>query len=170
MLHRSTSAPVVADAPRQDCLVSVTLDEASIGHGTPDQAHERRTAIEDLIEVNRFIVPGHAGGPYALTLAIHDAKLAFDIRTPGGDKVVLHLLSLRPFRSILKDYMMVCESYVAAIRTAPPSQIEAIDMGRRGLHDEGAERLAERLRGKIEADFATMRRLFTLLTALHWKG
>ncbi len=150
-------------------LVELTLDTTSIGHGTPDQAHERRTAIEDLLEVNRFVVLGHAGSPYCLTLSIQDTNLVFDVRTEGGDPVAAHLLSLRPFRALLRDYLLICDSYVAAIRTASPAQIEAIDMGRRGLHNEGAERLAERLKGKIEADFSTMRRLFTLLVALHWK-
>ena len=127
-------------------------------------------AIEDLLEANRFAVPGHAGGPYNLILSIQDAKLVLDIRTEAGDPVMVHLLSLRPLRSLLKDYLFVCDSYVAAIRTASPAQIEAIDMGRRGLHDEGAERLGERLRGKIETDFPTMPRLFTLITALHWRS
>ena len=161
----------MAEALADPCrLARVQLDTSSIGYGTPDQAHERRTAIEDLLESNRFAVPGHAGGPYELTLSIQDAKLVFDIRTEAGDAVVVHLLSLRPLRAVLRDYLLVCDSYVAAIRTASPAQIEAIDMGRRGLHNEGAERLADRLQGKIEADFATMRRLFTLLAALHWKG
>lgn len=151
-------------------LVAVTLDEASIGRGSPDQEHERRIAIYDLIEDNRFGLPGHDGGPYALQVQLHDAKLAFDIRMENGEQVISHILSLTPFRKLLKDYFMVCESYYAAIRTASPSQIEAIDMGRRGLHNEGARLLAERLDGKIEIDFQTARRIFTLVTALHWKG
>jgi uncharacterized protein (UPF0262 family) len=151
-------------------LVAVTLDEASIGRGTPDQEHEREIAIYDLIEDNIFDLTGHDGGPYALLLALHEAKLAFDIRTDEGEKVVTHILSLTPFRKILKDYFMICESYYAAIRTATPAQIEAIDMGRRGLHNEGAQLLVERLKGKIECDINTSRRLFTLVTALHWKG
>lgn len=151
-------------------LVAVTLDEASIGRGTPDQEHEREIAIYDLIEDNIFELSGHDGGPYSLLLALHEAKLAFDIRTDEGEKVVTHILSLTPFRKILKDYFMICESYYAAIRTATPAQIEAIDMGRRGLHNEGAQLLVERLKGKIECDINTSRRLFTLVTALHWKG
>ena len=110
-----------------------------------------------------------APGPYALTIALYDAKLAFDIRTEADGPVTTHILSLTPFRRIVKDYFMVCESYYAAIRTATPTQIEAIDMGRRGLHDEGATLLAERLKDKIVCDTATYRRLFTLITALHWK-
>ena len=155
---------------RRNRLMSVVLDEASIGRGTPDQEHEREIAIYDLVEDNVFGIPGHEGGPYALTIAMHDAKLAFDIRDAEGAGVVAHILSLTPFRRILKDYFMVCESYYAAIRTATPAQIEAIDMGRRGLHNDGAQLLAERLAGKIECDSDTARRIFTLVTALHWKG
>jgi uncharacterized protein (UPF0262 family) len=154
------------ERPRQR-LASVTLDEESIGRGTPDQEHERQIAIYDLVEANNFRVPEHDGGPYALRVSMRDHKLVFEIRDTTGDPVVAHLLSLTPFRRILRDYFMVCESYYAAIRTATPTQIEAIDMGRRGLHDEGARVLAERLDGKVLCDFDTARRLFTLLTALH---
>ena len=160
------SAP---DADRKK-LVAVLLDENSIGRGNADQEHERAIAIYDLVESNSFGVPGHEGGPYELLIALHDAKLAFNIRQEGGESVITHILSLTPFRRILKDYFMVCESYYAAIRTATPAQIEAIDMGRRGLHNDGAKLLAERLDGKVECDFDTARRIFTLVTALHWKG
>lgn len=159
-----------ASAPETKRLVAVTLDDKSIGRGNPDQEHERAIAIYDLVEANTFGVPGHNGGPYELMIALHDAKLAFDIREAGGAQVMTHILSLTPFRRILKDYFQVCESYYAAIRTATPSQIEAIDMGRRGLHNDGAKLLAERLDGKIECDFDTSRRIFTLVAALHWKG
>jgi uncharacterized protein (UPF0262 family) len=151
-------------------LVSVSLDERSIGRGNPDQEHERSIAIYDLIEENAFAPTDHDGGPYHLSIALHEKKLALSIREEAGFDISTHILSLTPFRRILKDYFLICESYFAAIRTATPSQIEAIDMGRRGLHDEGAQLLAERLRGKIDVDFATARRLFTLVTALHWKG
>jgi uncharacterized protein (UPF0262 family) len=151
-------------------LVSVVLDEHSIGRGNPDQEHERLVAIYDLVEVNTFALPGHAGGPYVLHISLHDKKLCFDVRTAEGEAIIRHIVSLTPFRRLLKDYFLVCESYYAAIRTATPAQIEAIDMGRRGLHNEGAALLAERLGGKIECDFDTARRLFTLITALHWKG
>ncbi len=151
-------------------LVSVTLDEASIGRGNSDQEHERAIAIYDLVEENSFVLPNHAGGPYQLHIALHESKLALNIRDHAGELIIVHILSLTPFRRILKDYFMICESYFAAIRTASPAQIEAIDMGRRGLHNEGAQLLAERLRGKIDCDFDTTRRIFTLITALHWKG
>jgi uncharacterized protein (UPF0262 family) len=151
-------------------LTAVTLDEQSIGRGSADQEHERAIAIYDLLEDNRFSVIGHDGGPYSLIIALLDAKLAFDVRDADGKGVVTHILSLTPFKRILKDYFMICETYYAAIRQASPSRIEAIDMGRRGLHNEGAQLLAERLKGKIDTDPDTARRLFTLVTALHWKG
>ncbi len=158
------------DAAAQNRLISVSLDENSIGRGSADQEHERAIAVYDLIEDNSFALVGHAGGPYALNIALVDARLVFDIRDEKGASVVTHILSLTPFKRILKDYFLICESYYAAIRTATPSRIEAIDMGRRGLHNEGAQLLAERLKGKIETDADTARRLFTLITALHWKG
>jgi uncharacterized protein (UPF0262 family) len=158
------------DAAAQNRLISVTLDENSIGRGSADQEHERAIAVYDLIEDNSFALVGHAGGPYALIISLADARLVFDIRDETGANVVTHILSLTPFKRILKDYFLICESYYAAIRTATPSRIEAIDMGRRGLHNEGAQLLAERLKGKIETDADTARRLFTLITALHWKG
>ena len=156
------------EAAKRKRLVSVDLDETSIGRGTPDQEHERNIAIYDLIEDNSFSL--HDGGPYGLAIALHDSKLMFDVRDEHGKTLATHILSLTPFRRILKDYFMVCESYYAAIRTAAPARIEAIDMGRRGLHNDGAKLLIERLQGKIECDSNTARRLFTLVTALHWKG
>jgi uncharacterized protein (UPF0262 family) len=159
-----------ADKAKQRRLVSVTFDETSIERGNADQEHERAIAIYDLVEENCFGLPDHAGGPYELFIALHDSKLAFEVREHDGPSIVTHILSLTPFRRILKDYFMICESYYAAIRTATPAQIEAIDMGRRGLHDEGAQLLAERLKGKIDCDLDTARRIFTLVTALHWKG
>lgn len=154
----------------RQCLVGVTLDEDSLGRGSPDQEHERAVAVYDLIERNRFAVPGHDGGPYLCRLAMVERRLVFEIREAGGAPVVTHHLSLSPFRRIVKDYALICESYYAAIRTATAAQIEAIDMGRRGLHDEAAGVLVERLRDKVEVDFDTARRLFTLIYALHWKG
>lgn len=151
-------------------LVGVTLDEASLGRGTPDQEHERAIAIYDLIERNHFALPEFDGGPYAVHLALVERRLAFEVRDAGGTAVVTHHLSLTPLKRLIKDYEMVCESYYAAIRTATPAQIEAIDMGRRGLHDEAAVILVERLAGKVELDRETARRFFTLIYALHWKG
>lgn len=151
-------------------LISVTLDEASIGRGAADQEHERQIAIYDLIDENSFALPGRDDGPYGLNIALQEAKLALEIVGEAGTRVATHILSLTPFRSLLKDYFMICESYYAAIRTALPSQIEAIDMGRRALHDEAADLLIARLKGKIECDRDTARRIFTLVAALHWKG
>jgi uncharacterized protein (UPF0262 family) len=151
-------------------LVDVVLDE-SIGRSTPDIEHERAVAIFDLIEENRFRpVADQAEGPYRLKLSLVDARLVFAISRESGEEVVTHILSLTPFRRIVKDYFMVCESYYDAIRHATPSQIEAIDMGRRGLHNEGSQTLMDRLSGKIEVDFDTARRLFTLVCVLHWRG
>ena len=151
-------------------LVKVALDENTIGAGTRDIEHERAIAIYDLIEDNCFAPAGHAGGPYRLNLQVVGNRLIFDIRTETEEPVVAHHLSLSPFRRIVKDYFLICESYYQAIRAGTPSQIEAIDMGRRGLHNEGSELLMERLKDKIAIDFDTARRLFTLITVLHWKG
>ncbi len=151
-------------------LLSVILDEASIGRGTPDQEHEREIAVYDLVAANAFGLPGQEGGSFQLKIALADSRLALEVSGADGLPIITHLLSLTPFRKVLKDYFLVCESYHAAIRTAAPAQIEAIDMGRRSLHNEGAQILTERLEGKIECDFDTARRLFTLVTALHWKG
>ena len=153
-----------------DRLKAVHLDGDSIGIGTPDQEHERQIAIYDLVEENSFALPGKQAGPYSLTISLHEAKLMFDIAGADGEQAAVHILSLTPFRRILRDYFMVCESYYDAIRTQTAAQIEAIDMGRRGLHNEGADLLVERLGGKIDCDSDTARRLFTLITALHWKG
>jgi uncharacterized protein (UPF0262 family) len=155
---------------RKDRLVAVKLDEGSIGRSNPDVEHERAIAIYDLIEENVFEPVGHEGGPYALHLAISENRLVFDIRGADGAPVVAHLLSLTPMRRLVKDYYLLCESYYNAIRTATPSQIEAIDMGRRSLHDEGSEILRTRLKDKVHFDFDTARRLFTLICVLHWKG
>ncbi|MGA7656012.1 MAG: UPF0262 family protein [Methylocella sp.] len=158
------------DPNERNRLVSVILDEASISRGAADQEHERQIAIYDLIDENSFALPGRDAGPYGLKIALQDAKLVLEIADESGNPIVAHILSLTPFRGLLKDYFMICESYYAAIRTAMPTQIEAIDMGRRAVHDEAAELLLERLKGKIECDRDTARRLFTLVVALHWKG
>lgn len=151
-------------------IVAVTLDEESIGRSGPDIEHERAIAIYDLIEQNLFAPEGVQPGPYTLHLGITGNRLMFDIRLQDGTPLVAHLLSLTPFRRIVKDYFMICDSYYQAIRTATPDKIEAIDMGRRGIHDEGSRTLQERLDGKVRVDFETARRLFTLISVLHWKG
>src|SRR5262249_1706765 len=122
------------------------------------------------IEENSFEPIGHPGGPYRLNISLVDSKLVFDIRTEAGGDVVKHILSLTPFRRIVKDYFMICESYYEAIRSATPSKIEAIDMGRRPIHNEGSQTLKDRLNGKINIDFDTARRLFTLVCVLYWRG
>jgi uncharacterized protein (UPF0262 family) len=152
------------------CLAAVLLDESSIGRAGHDVEHERAVAIYDLIAENRFKPTGHDGGPYVLHLGMRGNRLVFDIRLTDGTPVIAHMLSLAPFRGIVKDYFVVCDSYYAAIRTATPDRIEALDMGRRGLHDEGSRIVMERLKRKVELDFDTARRLFTLITVLHWKG
>ena len=151
-------------------LVAINLDESSIRRSTPDIDHERAIAIYDLIEENRFEPEGLPGGEYALGLSIQEQRLVMDITSPDGTPVTTHVLSLTPLRKVIRDYFMVCESYYEAIRQASPSRIEAIDMGRRGLHDEGSQILRERLDGKIGVDHDTARRLFTLICVLHWKG
>ncbi len=151
-------------------LIDVELDE-SIGRSTPDIEHERAVAIFDLIEENSFQPANDAGhGPYKLKLSLIDSRLVFAIAREDDSAVVTHILSLTPFRRIVKDYFMICESYYEAIRTSSPSQIEAIDMGRRGLHNEGSQTLMDRLAGKIDIDFDTARRVFTLVCVLHWRG
>ncbi|MCA6125770.1 UPF0262 family protein [Bradyrhizobium sp. WSM 1704] len=159
-----------ADEDSNNRIVAVTLDEESIGRSGPDIEHERAIAIYDLIEQNVFAPEGAVPGPYTLHIAITGNRLMFDIRKEDGAPVVAHLLSLTPFRRVVKDYFMICDSYYQAIRTATPDKIEAIDMGRRGIHDEGSRTLQERLKGKVRVDFETARRLFTLITVLHWKG
>jgi uncharacterized protein (UPF0262 family) len=151
-------------------LVAVTLDEKSIGRSGPDVEHERAVAIYDLLENNAFAPVGIERGPFTLDLSITGSRLMLDIRHADGAPAMMHLMSLSPLRRIVKDYYMVCDSYYAAIRAATPERIEALDMGRRSLHDEGSELLMERLKRKVKVDFDTARRLFTLICVLHWKG
>ncbi len=151
-------------------LIDVELDE-TISRSTPDIEHERAVAIFDLIEENNFRPVNDSGnGPYKLKLSLADHRLVLSISRESGDPVVTHILSLTPFRRIVKDYYLICESYYDAIRSSTPSHIEAIDMGRRGLHNEGSQTLMDRLSGKIDIDFDTARRLFTLVCVLHWRG
>ena len=154
-----------------DRLVEVTLDAKSIGRNNQEVEHEREVAIFDLLESNSFKLGGHDGsGPYSLHLSLADNRLVFAVGDEARNPITQLMLSLSPFRRLVKDYFLLCESYFEAIKTAPPSRIEAIDVGRRGLHDEGSQLLVERLKGKIAIDLPTARRLFTLLCALHWKG
>jgi uncharacterized protein (UPF0262 family) len=158
-------------ARARQSLVSVTLDEESIGRSNPDVEHERKIAIYDLVEQNVFAPDGHEDeGPFALHLSITGARLVFDTPREDGKPVVAHLFSLTPLRRIVKDYYLICDSYYQAIRTATPDKIEAIDMGRRGIHNEGSRILMDRLKGKVKVDVDTARRLFTLICVLHWKG
>jgi uncharacterized protein (UPF0262 family) len=151
-------------------IANVSLDERTVVRRSAEVEHERAVAIFDLIEENSFAPAGSDGGPYDLHLSIEEGRLVLDVRTEVGGLVGKIMLALGPFRRVVKDYFTVCESYYAAIKTASPSKIEAIDMGRRGLHNEGAVLLKERLAGKIEMDENTARRLFTLLCVLHIRG
>ena len=163
---------LLADAPRDKAqrIVNVTLDERSVVRRSPEVEHERAVAIFDLIEENLFAPHGDHDGPYSLHLAIEENRLVFDIRSEADQPLNKVILALSPFRRIVKDYFTVCESYFAAIKRASPSQIEAIDIGRRSLHDEGSDILRLRLAGKIELDTNTARRLFTLICVLHIRG
>ncbi len=157
-------------SPSNNRLVAVVLDAASIERGTPDQEHERLTAIYDLVEDNSFVLPDGREGPFSLHIGLMNGRLVFDIRSETGVHIITHGLSMSPFRRVIKDYFMICESYYDAIRSASAEQIEAIDMGRRGLHNEAADIVIDRLKDKVTIDFQTARRLFTLLAALSWTG
>jgi uncharacterized protein (UPF0262 family) len=151
-------------------LVAITLDEASIGRANRNIEHEREVAIFDILESNKFELEGRRGGPYVLNLGLVEDRLVFSVAQQDAEETFTVVLSLTPLRRVIKDYFIVCESYYEAIRTAPPSRIQSIDMGRKALHDEGSRVLLERLKGKISVDGDTARRLFTLICALHWKG
>jgi uncharacterized protein (UPF0262 family) len=151
-------------------ITKVTLDERTVVRRSPEVEHERAVAIFDLIEENFFAPVGEHGGPYSLYLGIEENRLVIDIRSEAEDPLGKVILALSPFRRIVKDYFQICESYYHAIKSASPSQIEAIDMGRRGLHNEGSDLLRARLAGKIELDSNTARRLFTLICVLHIRG
>ncbi|MCF6272587.1 MAG: UPF0262 family protein [Rhodobacteraceae bacterium] len=155
-------------------LIEVVLDETGLPAPTPEIEQERRVAIYDLLEKNSF-TPVARGveppvGPFRLNLSILDRRLVFKILNDSNSKVGEFHLSLSPFRQVIKDYFQICESYFDAVKRLPPAQIEAIDMGRRGIHDEGSRVLQERLEGKVDIDHTTARRLFTLICVLHFKG
>jgi uncharacterized protein (UPF0262 family) len=156
--------------PKKRRIVDIVLDEHSLARRSPEIEHERAVALFDLLEENDFHLMGSEEGPYKLHLGIFEQRLVFDVRSADDRKLRDIILSLTAFRKVVKDYFLVCESYYDAIKKRGPSQIEALDMGRRGLHNEGSELLRERLAGKIEIDLDTARRLFTLICALHIKG
>lgn len=161
----------MTDGGRRQRLNNVQLDEKTLVRRKPEVEHERAIAIYDLLEENYFSPVGAAAGPYSLHISLVDKRLIFDIRSEDDAASLAEVaLPLSPFRTIVKDYFLICESYYNAIRTATPSQIEAIDMGRRGLHNEGSGILRQRLAGKIDLDPETARRLFTLVCILHIRG
>ncbi len=156
-------------------IVHIELDDANLPPPTPEIEQERRVAMFDLMEENSFSIPDRDGrvappGPYNVGLSIRDKRLVFDVTTSTHEKAAEFHLSLSPFRQVVKDYFQICKSYFDAVKTLPPSQIETIDMARRGIHNEGARILQERLEGKVEVDTDTARRLFTLICVLHFGG
>lgn len=150
-------------------IVKIELDERSLAPATADIEHERKVAIYDLLEENYFKPNGAGEGPFELYLSNVERRLVFDVRREGGAPLGQAHLSMTPFRKIIKDYFMLCESYYDAIRNAAPAQIETIDMARRGMHNEGSEILRERLQDKIALDENTARRLFTLICSFHMR-
>ena len=156
--------------PDNKRIAGLFLDEHTVVRRSAQVEHERKVAIYDLLEENHFDPIGDHGGPYNLHLSIEENRLVFDIRDADDSALTRFSLPTTPFRKIIKDYFLICDSYYQAIKTSSPSQIEAIDMGRRGLHNEGSELLRERLGERIEVDFDTARRLFTLICVLHIRG
>ncbi|MBL93745.1 MAG: hypothetical protein CFH06_01883 [Alphaproteobacteria bacterium MarineAlpha3_Bin5] len=152
------------------CIGYIKLDEKSAFQRSPQVEHERKVAIYDLLEENYFRPRESNSGPFNLYLSVTDNRIVFEVRCEQDIPVTTFTLSASTFRKIVKDYFLVCESYFEAIKSAPPSQIEAIDMGRRGLHNDGALLLQEQLKKSVEIDIPTARRLFTLICVLHMKG
>lgn len=150
-------------------IAAIELDEKTLVRRTRQIDQEREIAIYDLLEENSFRPMNSPGGPYKLVLGIEESRLVFDIRLDDDAPHGRIMLSLTPFRKVVKDYFLICESYFKAIREAPPSQIETLDMSRRAVHNEGSQLLLERLAGKIDVDHDTARRLFTLICVLHIK-
>ena len=156
-------------------IIEIELDDAGLPPPTPEIEQERKVAIFDLLEDNTFVLPAREDravpdGPYKMHLAIRDKRLVFDLLTERDDKAAEFHLSLSPFKQVVKDYFQICESYFDAVKNLPPSQIETIDMARRGIHNEGSRVLQQRLEGKAEIDTDTARRLFTLICVLHFGG
>ena len=153
-------------------ICHIEIDDEGLPPPSPEMEQERRVAVYDLLEANNFVLPARDGreppaGPYRLALAIRERRLVVDVAQEDGAPVTAFHLSLGPFRQVTKDYDQICASYFNAVKTLPPSQIEAIDMARRGIHNEGASVLQERLDGKVEVDTDTARRLFTLISILN---
>jgi len=156
--------------PDRNRILKITLDEHTIVRRNADVEHEREVAISDLLVDNSFAPKAAYDGPFHLHLMVAENRLILDIRNTDDETLESVVLPLSPFRKIVKDYFMICGSYYNAVREASPVQIEAIDMGRRGLHNEGGELLRERLAEHVEVDLNTARRLFTLLCVLHIRG
>ncbi|MGL4396834.1 MAG: UPF0262 family protein [Hyphomicrobium sp.] len=157
-------------AVSRDRIVEITLDPKSLGRASANIEHEREVAIFDILDGNVFALEGQDFGPYKLALAIAEDRLQITVCDAEGVERAVHQVPLTPLKRIIKDYFLICESYYEAVRSAPPMRIQAIDVNRRTLHDEGSRVLAERLAGRIAVDKDTARRLFTLVSALHWKG
>jgi uncharacterized protein (UPF0262 family) len=169
------SADTNSPAVPSDRICQIEIDDTGLPTPTPEIEQERRVAIFDLLEDNSFALPSREGralpqGPYRLNLAIRERRLVIDVATEDAAPVTAFHLSLGPFRQVVKDYYQICGSYFDAVKRLPPGQIEAIDMARRGIHNEGARILRERLEGKAELDVDTARRLFTLICVLHFGG
>jgi uncharacterized protein (UPF0262 family) len=151
-------------------IAEIHLDSGSIVRWSREIEHERQVAVFDLLERNAFALEGGFAGPYRVELSLRDANLVFKIQAANSPAATELVLPMRPFRRLIKDYFLICDSYFQAIRSGSPSRIEAIDMGRRGLHNEGADKLADALAGKVRIDDETARRLFTLVCVLHVRG
>ncbi len=152
-----------------ESIAKLTLDESSIKHLSEEVEHERGVAIADLLGENTFAPAEMECGPYDVHLSIEEGRLVFDVHSPKEGQNSHVTMSVSPLRSIIRDYFLICESYYEALKNATPSKLEAVDMGRRGVHNEGSEKLREMLEGKISIDHQTSRRLFTLLCVLHIK-
>lgn len=158
------------EPPSRNRICDITIDERSVARGNSSIEHEREVAIFDILDGNSFTVEGHDSGPYKLEVSVADDRLVLKIANEASEPVTTHQIPMTPLKRLLKDYFFVLDSYYQAIRAGQPSRIEAIDAGRRGLHDEGSKLLQDRLDGKVTLDFDTARRLFTLICALHWRG
>ena len=167
-MEQATESQILKESSIQD----VRLEEASFRRATPDVEHERRIALFDLLEKNQCILPNKPQGPYALSIGLDGTQIILNIHEKAfeGTCLMTVMLALSPFRRHARDYFQICDSYYQAIRTLAPHLIEPIDMARRAIHDEAAKALQERLHGKMDVDFETARRLFTLIAVLFWKG